>query len=557
MSMTSEPSSNSASSTNPLGGPAKHRFRQAVRRQWSGYVALVRVCSVCGHENRETDLFCTGCARDIRGEPVQSSEDDRAGVDLLNRRLAQEERQRSRTRAHMAQGGGGWIFVGLLLVVIAVAMATDPVVRFLVWLAGIALGLLGIWQIRRDGSTLRAWGYILTSIAAALLVLIGVRALTGQETAAEPEIVPIAVATPGLSTEPDPGVSGATPPGDGITGEVTMYRGGPEHAGQLPGPPPATAPRIAWRFDTGGEVYSSPAITNGILYVASKDGLLFALDAHSGTERWRFRISEYVTRSSPAVINGTVYIGGGFGFHALDAITGQPRWSVPIQYAGQASPTVANGTVLVTSQEGWIYALDATTGETVWRTSTDGLVFGAPAIIGDQVIYATDTGVVNTVELETGRLIWRATVAGAIFASPVASQSSVVVTTQAGTLVAFNRADGSQQWSFAHGGSEAAALSDPLVVLSASDGGVYGIDPAGGEQRWAYPTGKRDLSSPVIAGDVVLTGAGDTLLALDSRTGAGLWYFLAGDVIETSPVVVDGYVFFGSRDGFVYAVTDR
>lgn len=555
--MSSDSSPKTSSSTNPLGGPAKHRFRQVVQRQWSGYVALVRVCPACDHENRETDLFCTGCARDIREEPVQSSQDDRAGVDLLNRRLAREERQRSRSRVHMAQGGGGWIFVGLVIVAISIAMQADPFLRLLVWIGGIGLGMLGIWQIRRDGSTLRGWGYVLTSIAASFLVLITVRALAGQEGATGGGASLIPTATPGLVGQSSAGASSPAPTSNGITGEVTMYRGGPRHDGQLMGPAPAATPRLAWRFDTGGEVYSSPAIANGLLYVASKDGILYALDAASGTERWQFRISEYVTRSSPAVIEGTVYIGGGFGFHAIDAMTGQQRWSVPVKYAGQASPTIANGVVIVTSQEGWIYGLDAGTGETVWRTATDGLAFGAPAIIGEQVIYATDNGVVSNVELDTGRLIWRGTVEGAVFASPVASEAAVVVTTQAGTMVAFDLADGRQRWSFAHGGSQAVALSDTLLVLSSSDGGMYAIDPVNGEQRWMYPTGKQDLSPPVITGDVILTGAGDALLALDPGTGAAVWYFLAGDVIETSPVVVDGYVFFGSRDGFVYAVSDR
>lgn len=551
--MSVDPTPSRPSSTNPLGGPAKHRFRQVILRQWSGYVALVRPCPACGQENRESDLFCVGCARDIRDVPVKSSTDDRAGVDLLNRRLAREERQRARSRPHLAQGGGGWIFVGLVLVAIAVAMQTDPAVRLALWALGLALGLLGTWQIRRDGSTLRGWGTALTALASSLLVLIAARALAGQDTTGTND-VPIATATPQATVAAQ---AAAPAPGAGITGAVPMYRGGPGHDGQLTGPPPAGAPRLAWRFDTGGEVYSSPAIADGLLFVAGKDGILYALDAASGAERWRYQISAYVTRSSPAVVDGTVYIGGGFGVHALDAATGQQRWSVPIKYAGQASPTVAGGLVIVTSQEGWIYALDAGTGEGAWRTATDGLVFGAPAIVDDRVVYATDEGIVNSVELATGRQVWRATVPGAIFASPAVLGSTAVVTTQAGTTVALDMADGAQRWTFAHGGSEPALASDGLIVIGAGDGGIYGIDPASGTQRWAYPSGKRDISAPVLAQAVVLTGAGDTLLALDPATGTARWYFLAGGVIETSPVAVDGHVFFGSRDGFVYAVTDR
>ena len=33
-----------------------------------------------------------------------------------------------------------------------------------------------------------------------------------------------------------------------------------------------------------------------------------------------------------------------------------------------------------------------------------------------------------------------------------------------------------------------------------------------------------------------------------------MWTFLAGDNVWTSPAVVDGVVYFGSHDGFIYAI---
>ena len=69
-----------------------------------------------------------------------------------------------------------------------------------------------------------------------------------------------------------------------------------------------------------------------------------------------------------------------------------------------------------------------------------------------------------------------------------------------------------------------------------------------------YPTGKPGLTSPAIAGNLALIGSGNTVLALDLETGSAVWYFLARDQIDTSPIVADGYVFFGSRDGFITAV---
>ena len=550
-----DPTHNRPSVTNPLGGRLHNPTeRDAVRRQWSGYVAHVRVCPECGWENQETDLFCLNCASDVRGTLIAASDAPRAGLDLLNRRLARDQLNRARTRVETAHGGGGWIVVGGVLVLISIVVQFDPAVQFLNWLGGVVLALYGIWRIRRDGPSLRNWGIVLSLLATVSLGLVGYRALATPDPASDSGSLP----------RGSPGVAAvATPPAvltdagqPGIRGEVAMYRGGPLHNGILPGPPPETNPRLAWRFDTGGEVYSSPAIANGIIYVASKSGFLFAIDARNGTELWRATVSDYVTRSSPAVVDGTVYIGGGFVFLALDARTGAERWRVPVQYSSQATPTVAEGMVVISSQEGFVFGIDARSGEVKWRSATDGVTFGTPAIAGTQVVFGTDTGVLYNLDLGTGKLNWRTPLTGAIFASPAILETMALVSTQAGTLLAIDLATGDQVWTTPQGGAETAAVAGDLVVLSASDGGIYGLDLTTGSQRWLHASGKDYLSAPIISDDTVITGAGNTLLALDRSTGAPKWYYLAGDVVETSPVVLDGFVFFGSRDGFLYAVSD-
>ena len=63
-----------------------------------------------------------------------------------------------------------------------------------------------------------------------------------------------------------------------------------------------------WSFATGSFIYSSPAVVNGVVYVGSEDHSLYALDAHSGTKLWSFTTGGFV-HSSPAVVNGVVYVG--------------------------------------------------------------------------------------------------------------------------------------------------------------------------------------------------------------------------------------------------------
>jgi hypothetical protein len=67
---------------------------------------------------------------------------------------------------------------------------------------------------------------------------------------------------------------------------------------------------VLWEFETGGNVYSSPAIgPDGTVYVGSHDNKLYAINPKSGVKLWEFETGGYVS-SSPAIgSDGTVYVG--------------------------------------------------------------------------------------------------------------------------------------------------------------------------------------------------------------------------------------------------------
>lgn len=528
------------------------RYDGAAQRHWSGYVAHVRSCPECGWENDEHAQFCVSCASDIRSTSLVASSGTRPGVAVLQKRLERERRRHDRMRAEDSAGGGGWIAAGAVLIAIAMVVGPDRSISVVVWMAAVAVALAGIWQIRRDHKAMRLWGGFLAGTAALVLVFVGFRAIQASGTFTDDS-------APAISATPTD--VGASPPAtisaESVAGSVPMSGGGPTHDGQMPGPAPDVSPVLAWQLDTGGELYSAPTIANGILYVTSKSGVLHAIEALSGEELWTHEVTSYVTRATPAVVDGTVYVGGGFSFSALDAATGEERWTIPLQYGGHASPTVRDGLVVVSSQQGWLFALKTKTGEVAWRLPTEGIVFGAAAITERAVIYGTDEGILYSVDKQTGTLDWRISLPGAIYATPVVIDNTILATTQAGEIHAVDRTSGDRVWTANQGSAQPPATNGDIVVLSASDGGVYGLDLATGERRWLYPSGKQAMSAPVIAGNLAIVGTGNSLMALDLGTGEAVWYFLAGDTIESAPIVIDGFVFFGSRDGFLNAVRER
>ena len=69
--------------------------------------------------------------------------------------------------------------------------------------------------------------------------------------------------------------------------------------------------KVKWSYTTGGNVGTSPAVANGVVYVGSADGNVYALNASTGAKLWSYHAGGI--DSSPAVANGVVYVGSADG----------------------------------------------------------------------------------------------------------------------------------------------------------------------------------------------------------------------------------------------------
>src|SRR5205807_2467820 len=96
-------------------------------------------------------------------------------------------------------------------------------------------------------------------------------------------------------------------------------------------------------------VETNPVVVNGTLYFTTKEGYIYALDAQTGALKWNILIGDVLT--SPAVANGIVYIAGEHGgdMIALDASTGTQKWDTHIDDWIFSPPTVSNGMVYIAS----------------------------------------------------------------------------------------------------------------------------------------------------------------------------------------------------------------
>ena len=161
-------------------------------------------------------------------------------------------------------------------------------------------------------------------------------------------------------------------------------------------------------------MHSSPAVVDGTVYFGSWDTYLYAVDAATGREKWKFKTGEDAEnhnqtgiQSSPAIVDGTVYFGcRDSHLYAVDAATGQEKWKVKITWIN-ASPAVRDGVVYFgTSIPALFVALDARTGKELYRTTLPLPVFSSPALAGDLACFGSFNGSLYAADLKTGKVAW-------------------------------------------------------------------------------------------------------------------------------------------------------
>jgi outer membrane protein assembly factor BamB len=156
---------------------------------------------------------------------------------------------------------------------------------------------------------------------------------------------------------------------------------------------------------------------------------------------------------TPAVINGTLYLSGGFGsraFYAFDAVTGKNKWAVGLDDDGPSSPAISDGIIVFNTESCTIFACDMETGKPLWSyflgdplmsmpTIANGIVFTAyPAYYegqaGKKLSEMIPSHVLIAIELKTGKILWQKWIDSDIMSAPVAKADLLYVTSFSGAL---------------------------------------------------------------------------------------------------------------------------
>lgn len=183
----------------------------------------------------------------------------------------------------------------------------------------------------------------------------------------------------------------------------------PNHSGYVPQTvvPPYTK---LWhvRYKVSSRV--QPIIAQGLVFIPSNDGKLYALRTQDGSEAWSYQTQGPLVNTA-AYDNGRVFFGSTDHYvYALNASNGSLIWKYQTEDTVKTAPVVAQNTVFIGSSDGYFYALDALTtnpnGRLIWRYNVGAPIYDVAAYDNGKVFFGGMDAKGYALDASNGNLLW-------------------------------------------------------------------------------------------------------------------------------------------------------
>ena len=349
---------------------------------------------------------------------------------------------------------------------------------------------------------------------------------------------------------------------------------GPKPAELVPLPNASTV-RQVWRARVGDadRFVFEPALADGAVYAAARNGTVVRLDAASGREVWR--ASADMPLSAGVGTDGrTVAVGNEDGVvAALDAQTGKLRWKARVSSEVLAVPAVGEGVVVVRSLDNRVFAFGVDDGKRRWvyQRPPASLVVRVPSGLvlgGDSAFAGFRGGKLAALALSNGGQRWEATVAlpkGAtelervtdVVGEPALAEREVCAAAYQGKVGCFESATGRALWSRDVSSLTGVSIDPRYAFVADENGAIQALDRSSGRSVWKQDKlAHRDLTRPVPAGDLVVVGDIEGYVHFLAReTGTFTARYATGEgAIRAAPLALPSGVLVQTQSGGLHVL---
>jgi outer membrane protein assembly factor BamB len=347
-----------------------------------------------------------------------------------------------------------------------------------------------------------------------------------------------------------------------------------------------------WAVDAGEGPQShllytgTPIVADGKIFVLDTQAEVTALDAQTGKQLWRVRISPEDARTDTlgggiAYGAGKVYVAGGYPeIQALDGGNGGLVWRRQLTAPPRSAVTYASDRIYVTTLDNQTQVINAEDGTTVWSHAglpqSEGVLGQAtPAVDPTITVIPYSSGEIFALRLETGRTAWQDNLVSIrhtnalwsltdISTPPVIDHGIVYSVSQGGRFVAIDERSGARVWQHEVGSSNMPWVAGDYVYLLDNTNELVCIQRDKGGIRWISQLQTHEdmekrkhpvyWQGPVLAGGrLILTNSLGQIVEASPQDGRVLTTTAASDIVDVPPVVADGTLYILANDGTLTA----
>jgi outer membrane protein assembly factor BamB len=324
-------------------------------------------------------------------------------------------------------------------------------------------------------------------------------------------------------------------------------------ASRRPGPKAPLFPlTAAWKTLLGDFVVSPLAADGRRLYVATRDGVVRALDPATGAVTWK--VEGFPGRLSAA--DGVLLVRADDGtLWSLHPRTGAVRWKADTAVAG-TMPAVIDGDRALVAGRG-LAAVDLSGGQALWADLSGAETTAPPVSAGSRLLAGEGDGTLRCRDRATGLSLWVARTGGALLAPPLVDEARrrLYLGTTDKRILELSLDRGQRGWAWRVGADIAhpGLLLLGQVLFASHDAVLYSLRP-GGNLSWRGSLPSRPLSPPLVVGGHVLVACLENeLVAFVPETGTSAGRLRTTAQIRTPPILAGGLVAVGLRDRSVIA----
>ena len=352
---------------------------------------------------------------------------------------------------------------------------------------------------------------------------------------------------------------------------VLVACSGPEKNKQLDLGPniPLIGVRLAWSSSVGAVTF--PLLVKAVgnlVYVASTDGNLAAIDARTGGDLWRVSVG---SKLSAGVGSDGRYAAVVSQENELIVLDGPKElWRQKLGAVTMTAPFVAGARVFVLSGDRSVAAFDVVNGRKLWQQQRTGeaLVLGRSGIvmaIGDTLVAGLGGRLVG-MNPANGKIRWEAQVANSrgtneverlvdMVAGVSRDGNQVCVRAFQSSVGCVDGIKGAPLWTKPASGATGLDGDESILFGTESDGRVIAWQRVNGERLWVSERLRfRSLTAPIVVGQSVVMGdESGTLHFLSRKDGSPLNRMSTdGSPVVTNLVLVGQTLVAVTRSGGVF-----